>query len=311
MSKYRSMLPHLNAGIFLTNASMNTTLSYKRNINLPYSAAFTLLFDQAGIEELERCYREYIDVAVRYGHGIILETATWRANSDWGEKLGYDRARLLAANDRSVALLVALRDEFETERSPIVINGAIGPRGDGYVAERITAAEAEDYHHAQVECFARGEADIVTAYTLTTPEEAVGIARAAAVNDMPCAISFTLETDGRLPSGWNLGEAIEHVDAATNGAPAYYMVNCTHPIHLQPGLDAGAPWMRRLRGFCANASSKSHAELDQATELDEGDPIDLGARYRALRKSIPSLSIVGGCCGTDGAHLEAICDACQ
>lgn len=301
----------MSSNVFLTNAGTNTMLSYKRNINLPYNAAFILLFDQTGIDELESLYREHIEVALRYGHGLILDTVTWRANPDWGAKLNYDHESLLAANNRSVALLLALRERFETERSPIIISGCIGPRGDGYVAGRITAAEAEDYHQAQVQSFARSDADIVTAYTLTSPEEAVGIARAAAKSDMPCAISFTLETDGRLPSGWRLGEAIEHVDAATDGAPAYYMVNCVHPTHLPPGLDEDAAWTHRLRGLRANASSKSHAELERATELDEGDPIDLGARYRVLRKSIPSINLIGGCCGTDCDHLAAICEACQ
>lgn len=310
MAKYRDKLPQLENRLFLTDGGIITTLIYKRKIDLPYLATFLLLDDPKGRQELRLFAREYIEIARRYGHGIILDTPTWRANPDWGTKLNYDRDKLRAVNEQSVEFLLALRDEYETEQSPIVINGTIGPRGDGYQVEYMTAAEAEDYHREQIECFAQSEADLVSAYTLTSADEAVGIARSAALSGIPCAISFTVETDGRLASGLSLSEAIERVDAATNGAPAYYMVNCAHPTHFELGFAEGAQWMKRLRGVRANPSSKSHAELDQLTELEAGDPIDFGSRYGVLRRSMPSLNIVGGCCGTDGTHLTAICEAC-
>lgn len=310
MAKYRDNLPQLESRLFLTDGGMLTTLLYKRKLDLPHLATFVLIDDARGREELRLFELEYIDIAQRYGHGIILDTPTWRANPDWGMKLNYDRDRLRGVNERSVDLLLALRQEYETERTPIIISGTVGPRGDGYEAGAMTAAEAEDYHREQIECFARSEADLVTAYTLTSADEAIGIASAADTSRIPCAISFTVETDGRLASGLTLGEAVERVDAATNGAPAYYMVNCAHPTHFELGLSSDAPWMRRLRGIRGNPSSKSHAELDQLNELESGDPIDFGCRYRVLRQSMPALNILGGCCGTDGTHLTAICEAC-
>ena len=123
---------------------------------------------------------------------------------------------------------------------------------------------------------------MVTVLTMTYAEEAIGITRAAVESGLPVVISFTLETDGRLPSGQALGEAIQQVDEDTESAPAYYMINCAHPTHFEDVLEPGAPWIDRIRGLRANASTKSHAELDEATELDDGDPADLGERHAAL-----------------------------
>jgi len=178
-------------------------------------------------------------------------------------------------NRRGVRLLEELREEAD-ERPPILVAGCIGPRGDGYqVDETMAAEEAERYHSPQVEVFAETSADLVSALT-TYAEEAIGIVRAASAAGVPAAVSFTVETDGRLPSGQPLQQAIEQVDAETDGAAAYFMVNCAHPTHFADVLDAGAPALERIRGLRANASTMSHAELDQAEELDDGDPVDLG-----------------------------------
>ena len=213
-------------------------------------------------------------------------------------------------NAASIDLLDDLRKAWESEQSPIVVSGVIGPRGDGYVAGRMSAAEAEDYHAPQIAVFAATAADMVAAYTLNDVGEAIGVARAARACAMPCAISFTVETDGKLASGVALREAIERVDGETDAAPAYYMINCAHPTHFEQALAAEEPWMKRLVGVKANASAKSHAELDESETLDSGDPIDLGRRYRKLRETFPGLRILGGCCGTDERHVAAICEAC-
>jgi homocysteine S-methyltransferase len=123
-------------------------------------------------------------------------------------------------------------------------------------------------------------------------------------------ISFTVETDGKLASGETLQSAIERTDRETGHIPAYYMINCAHPIHFENALSRGEEWTRRIHGLRANASAKSHAELDGSTELDPGDPIDLARRYRGLRERMTQLSVLGGCCGTDHRHIAAICDAC-
>jgi S-methylmethionine-dependent homocysteine/selenocysteine methylase len=206
--------------------------------------------------------------------------------------------------------MAELRDEHESAVSPIVISGCVGPQDDGYKpAEKLSADAATDYHSTQIRTFADTEADMVTAITMTYADEAIGVTRAAKRAGLPVAISFTLETDGRLPSGQVLAEAIQETDKATDGGPAYYMINCAHPTHFEAVLEPEAPWNGRIRGLRANASTKSHAELDEADQLDVGDPADLGVRYAGLRERLPNLNVLGGCCGTDDRHLSQICSS--
>lgn len=310
MAKYRNDLPQHHGGIFLTDGGMETTLIFHEGIDLPHFAAFVLLDNPEGREKLKQYYASYLAVARDHGTGFVLDSPTWRANPDWGAKLGYDAAALKAINVRSIAFLEELRAGWERPNAPCVISGAIGPRGDGYKAGNMDADEAEAYHRPQIAAFAEGGADIVTAYTLGSIDEAIGIARAAQTTGIPSAISFTVETNGRLVKGETLRQAIESVDRETGGAPAYFLINCAHPTHFEDALRAGEAWTRRIHGVRANASTKSHAELDESTTLDAGDPSDLGQRYQALRGTFPAMRILGGCCGTDHRHARAICEAC-
>jgi len=308
MSPYRTHLPQLGDRLFLADSGMETTLIFHDGIDLPYFASFMLLEDAAGRARLRKYFEQHIQIAHAAGTGIVLETPTWRANADWGATLGYDAARLAAINRAAVEQLAELRDQLETPATPIVISGNLGPRGDGYVADRtMSVAEAQAYHAPQIDTFAATAADLVSVFTMNYVEEAIGVARAAQAAGMPVAVSFTLETDGRLPSGMPLSEAIEATDAASDAHPAYYMINCAHPTHFAHVLEDAGPWRDRLRGIRANASKRSHAELDEATELDEGDPAELADEYRELRTLLPRLAVVGGCCGTDHRHIGAIC----
>lgn len=305
----RKTLPQVGA-TFLTDGGLETTLVFLDGMELPCFAAFPLLENGAGRRRLRDYFALYIATAKRHRAGFLLASPTWRANADWGAKLGYDAAALDRINRRSIEFLSELREEHASAETPIVLSGIIGPRGDGYrPGARMTAAQAERYHAAQIESFREGGADMVEAQTLNYPEEAIGIARAARAAGMPVAISFTVETDGRLPSGDTLAAAIGETDRATEGAPAYYMINCAHPTHIEAALVAGAPWLRRISGLRCNASRKSHAELDAATELDAGDPAELGRHYRALGGRLANLAVLGGCCGTDHRHIAAIAAA--
>jgi homocysteine S-methyltransferase len=307
MSTYRQALPQLSGRIALADGGIETTLIYHEGIELPYFAAFILLDDDAGRAALIRYFASYLSIAREAGLAVVLETPTWRASRDWGRVLGYTREALAEANRQAVELLAQLRGEYATVDTPVVISGCLGPRGDGYQPDALlTAAEAEDYHGEQIATFRTTDADLVTAITMTHTGEAIGIARAAQAHGMPSVISFTVETDGRLPSGETLQEAILTVDAQTGSAPAYYMVNCAHPMHVDTTLIAGEGWNARVRGLRANASTMSHAELDAAESLDVGDIEDLGARYAALCEQLPQLTVLGGCCGTDARHIDAI-----
>jgi S-methylmethionine-dependent homocysteine/selenocysteine methylase len=304
-------LPMLDAGMFLTDGGIETTLIFDDGFELPDFAAFTLLDDAAGRAALARYFDRYATIAAEHGVGIVLETPTWRASTGWGAKAGLDADAVAAVNADAVALLEETRARHQRPDVPVVISGCIGPRGDGYVVgEAMSPADAAAYHSLQAEAFAAAGADLVTAITMTYPAEAIGVTEAARAAGMPVVISFTVETDGRLPDGTDLGAAIEAVDAATGAYAAYYMVNCAHPTHFADRLDPSAAWMQRLGGIRANASTASHAELDEAEELDAGDPIDLAERYAALREVHPQLRVLGGCCGTNHEHIAAIADRC-
>ncbi|MEP2117480.1 MAG: homocysteine S-methyltransferase family protein [Bauldia litoralis] len=313
MAKYRAHLPQISGDeIFLTDGGLETFLIFQENIDLPYFAAFDLMKNDVGRDMLRAYYRPFAEMAVDTGLGYVLESPTWRASPDWGARLGYSDRATVAMNHEAIALMQELRRDFETPSTPMVISGCVGPRGDGYVADNaMTAEQAEHYHAPQIHAFRRADADMVTAVTMNYANEAIGIARAAAKADMPVVISFTVETDGRLPTGQTLKDAISTVDLATGSAPTYYMINCAHPTHFDDIFDGDATWIQRIQGLRANASTMSHAELDNATELDDGDPRDLGERYAELRRKQPQLTVMGGCCGTDHRHVREICLACM
>jgi S-methylmethionine-dependent homocysteine/selenocysteine methylase len=294
--------------LYLTDGGIETSLIFDQGLDLPCFAAFPLLETEQGTSALRAYFEPYLELAREHDLGFVLDTPTWRANPDWAGELGYSSEQLDAANRRAVAFAIDLRDAARLG-SPVVVDGVVGPRGDGYVAaDRMTAAEAERYHGPQVASFAGAGADMVSAVTMTYAEEAIGIARAADAAGLPAVISFTVETDGRLPSGQPLRETIEQVEAETGGTPLHYMINCAHPSHFEDVLEPGQ-WLDRIGGLRANASERSHAELDEAQELDSGDPVELGAQYADLRPRLRALTVLGGCCGTDHRHVAEIAAA--
>jgi S-methylmethionine-dependent homocysteine/selenocysteine methylase len=301
-------LPQLTSDrVFVTDGGLETTLVFHDGIDLPDFAAFPLVDDAAGRDALARYYRPYLDLAERLGLGIVLDTPTWRANLDWGARLGYDPVSLAATNRRAVEFIASLA--AERSGSTVLLNGVIGPRGDGYVVgTTMSASEAAAYHGLQARSFAEAGAQMITATTMTYVDEAIGVARAASAVGLPAVISFTVEVDGHLPSGQALGDAIMQVDRSTEVQPAYYMINCAHPTHFRAALDGDAAWSKRIRGIRANASRLSHAELDAASELDRGDVTELAALYDELRSCL-DLRVVGGCCGTDHEHVATIAGA--
>lgn len=303
-------LPQLAGGIFLSDGGLETSLVFLDKIELPHFAAFTLLDDELGRERLKSYYVPYLELCGETpGAGFVLETPTWRASSDWATLLGMDAAHLRALNTRAAQLMCGMRSRWAPRLSgPMVVSGVIGPRGDGYIAQAPDSVDvAADYHRLQAEALAAGGVDMLAAVTMTTSAEALGISMAAQRVGLPVAISFTVETDGRLPSGEALGDAIQRVDASA--PPAYFAINCAHPTHVEDVLSADKPWITRIHGLRPNASTKSHAELDESTVLDIGDPKDLAQRYRGLKGVLPRLNVLGGCCGTDWRHLRAMRDA--
>ncbi|HEY5011638.1 MAG TPA: homocysteine S-methyltransferase family protein [Acidimicrobiia bacterium] len=302
------VLPQLGGSVFLTDGGIETDLIFNRGIDLPEFASFVLHENAEGEAVLRDYYQEYLNIGSETGLGLVLETSTWRASKDWGSKLGYDAARLRAANERSVRFFHELCASHAN--GTVVLSGCIGPRGDAYSdLGPASADEAFAYHRPQVEVLAGSGVDLVSALTLTNVAEAIGFVRAVHEHSMPAVVSFTVETDGRLPSGMSLTEAITTVDGETDAAVAYFMINCAHPEHFTPVLDGRDPALDRVRGVRANASRLSHAELDESTELDDGNPDEFGAQLAALHARRPHINILGGCCGTDSRHIAAIAHA--
>lgn len=295
---------------YLTDGGLETTLIFENEIDLPLFAAFPLIETPQGRETLRAYFEQYIAIAKTVGCGFVLESATWRSSRDWGDQLGYDSDRLEAANRLHVELLQDLRNTHASAHVPMIVSGCVGPRGDGYDPGQVmTQTEAAAYHAPQIQTFAQSGVDMISAITMTNTPEALGIAAAAKAAKVPCVISFTVETDGHLPTGQSLADAIAAVDRETDAYPSHYMINCAHPTHFAHRIEAAASWTNRIGGIRANASCKSHAELDEAETLDRGCPHELGYAYADLVRQFPNLRVLGGCCGTDKAHIQAIANS--
>jgi S-methylmethionine-dependent homocysteine/selenocysteine methylase len=295
----------------LADAGLETVLVFDEGIELPQFAAFPLVDSDGGRAALRRYYEPFLELARDRNVPLVLSAPTWRANTDWGRLLGYEGDDLAAVNRRALEFMESLREDVlePSDRDDVAIEGSVGPRSDAYRPSHVMeAGEAERYHTVQLRTFAAAGCAEATALTLTYPEEAIGIARAGTAAGLRMRVGFTVETDGRLPNGDSIEDAILAVDNATDGAVESFMINCAHPTHFADALPESDS-RGRIGGLRANASTRSHAELDEAEELDSGDPADLAARYVDLRGELPGLEIVGGCCGTDIRHVTAVCDA--
>lgn len=288
------------------DAGLETVMIFLEGLDLPHFASFLLLDSERGRAALTRYFDHFLPLARAGGTGFVLDTATWRANMGWAPAMGMDAPAIRGANLRAVRFARDYRDRHETAALPILLNGVVGPAGDGYVIDTaLTAIAAEDLHRTQIDALAEGGVDMVSAITMTCPAQAIGIARAAARRGLPHVLSFTLETDGRLPNGQTLHDALAETEAETGGSALFYMVNCAHPVHFARELDG--PMRARIGGIRANASRLSHAELDAATALDDGDPVEFGHFYASFGRFLPNLRLVGGCCGSDHRHVGEAC----
>lgn len=312
MSIYRDNLPQLADKLFITDGGLETDLYFNKKIELPEFAAYDLLREEEGYSTLFDYFKSYAEIANKYELGLVLETPTWRASSGWGEKMGDSYSALAQLNLKSVQLLEHIRDEYGTDNSPIVISGCIGPRGDGYQpSEMMTVDQAKQYHSQQIRLFAETSVDMVCAMTMNYVEEAVGVTLAAQEVGVPVCIAFTVETDGKLPTGESIESVIRTVDEITDNGPVYYMINCAHPTHFDHLFEGDASGLERIKGIRSNASCLSHAELDESEVLDDGNPTEFGEQLMQLKSQSPALTVLGGCCGTDHRHIEAICQHVQ
>lgn len=292
---------------FLTDGGFETSLFFKDGFEAPEFAAIVLMDNPKAVAAMTRYFEGFLEMAESAGVGFVLDTNSWRGCVHWAEKLGVSMDDMLRLNREAVALAFDLRERWRARISPIIVNGVVGPAGDGYAPEQALSPEqARAMHAPQIDVFREVGVDMISAITMTHIGEAVGIVDAAKEAGLPVIVSFTTETDGRLPTGEALGEAINAVDAATDDAPLYYMVNCAHPDHFRSALSTSEQWVWRIGGLRANASRLSHAELDAATELDEGNPAEFGRLHVELARRLPNLRAIGGCCGTDQRHVGCV-----
>jgi len=310
MTKYRTDLPQLTTSTFMTDGGLETDLIFNHGIDLPEFAAFDLLKNKEGKEVLRKYYLDYLELSKDTCCGFVLEAPTYRANPDWAMKIGYSLESLKDINETAVRELEKLRSEYENDDFKIAISVCVGPRGDGYSPDnQMSIATAKEYHSYQIKLVADTNADLVSALTMNYNEEAIGIVNAARNNNIPVVISYTVETDGNLPSGQSLEEAITSLDKLTDNYVSYYMINCAHPDHFVDQLNPDSTWTKRIKGLRANASNKSHAELDESETIDVGDKEQLARKYQELKTLLPNLNVIGGCCGTDHTHMNKICEA--
>jgi homocysteine S-methyltransferase len=302
MSMFRTDLPQLGGGLYLTDAGIETDLIFNKGIEIREFATHTLLADELGRQAVADYFRGFLGLAAELGAGFVLDSPTWKAHPHWADALQASEADLADANREAIAFIARLRSEFSDNAAPIVLNGLVGPRGDAYAPDvAIAAAEAEEYHASQIGWLADTDVDMVTALTFPQSDEAIGVVRAADAVGLPIVVSFVVETDGSLPTGESLGHAILAVDAATGGSAAYFMVNCAHPDHFRHVL-VDAEWAHRIRGVRCNASRMSHAELDEAEVLDDGDIHELADGYRDLVDPMPWPNVAGGGRGSALRH---------
>lgn len=303
-----ALLARMGDRLHLTDGGLETTMIFHEGLDLPQFASFTLLGHAKGRAALRRYYTGFLDQAAQLGLGFVIDTPTWRASEGWGEVMGLQPGEIDRINREAVAFVESVRDAHGA--GDAILCGTIGPHGDAYRPDSVLGPdEAFDYHHRQIGVLADEGVDLVAAMTLSSAGEAIGIAEAARDVGVPVTLSFTVETDGRLIGGMTLAEAMAQTDAETAGYPAWYGINCAHPDHFAG--DLRGDWLARLGAVRANASRQSHAALDAATELDDGDPEELAQAYAAMCKTLPGLRILGGCCGTDLRHVAAIGRQCH
>ncbi len=301
----RTKFPQLNGQLMTCGGGFETWLQYVDGFELRHFCAFELLNDRRGRDCLTDYHRKLVEAAVENGFGVINEGLHYRASRDWGELIGFSREALAEINVRGIEFYKDFAREYHSDATPMLVGGCVGPRGDAYDTGRTeTAAEAEDYHSEQIITLRDAGADLVSAWTFSNVEEAIGFARAARDADTPCVVSF-MAKGGSLNDGTTLEDAVNRVDAATDKAPLYYAVNCSHPTEFEPGLTNG-DWTKRLGGFMPNAVALELLTLCSLGHLEDGDPDELGEDLAALARRYPHINVWGGCCGTDARHIGQV-----
>lgn len=308
-SKWRTLPQLTSSKLFLTEAGIETTLIYRKNINLPSFSTLPLLSTEEGTENLLSIYQDYINTALTHSTGIVLETRTWRGSPAWASKLGLSTSQVLNLNRAAVTILRDLRHGAETPSTPIVISGTLGTLQDAYQDSTgtVSITLAQENYRSQVHVLAQEGVDMLSIMTVTNLNEAIAAVTVAREFNLPIHVSFSIETNGRLQGGRTVDDVIREVDHLTESYTTYFGVNCAHPRHIMAALQGVSKEVRsRIGSIRGNASLKSHQELDNTLVLDRGDVSVYVGEFDGLLNILPELKVVGGCCGTDEEHLDAL-----
>lgn len=298
--------PRLDDRIYITEGGIETEILYKWGFELPEFSMYPLLDNADAMKTIHAMFDRVFAAAAAHDAGIVLAGLDYRASPDWAEKIGYSRDQLDAFIHRNIAFLKGRREAHADRVRDVYIAATCGPRGDAYgTGGTITEDEAEAYHAFQIAASKAAGADLVIGITFNNIPESIGFVRAAQDVGIPVGISLTLTPEGVMRSGPSLQQAVEEIDAATDGAAAWFGTNCAHPVEFEPALNGGA-WTDRLRYVRPNASKMDKIALCKLGHLEDGDPEELGGQMADLKRRFPQADILGGCCGTDERHLGEI-----
>ena len=294
--------------LILGEGSMYERLRRSGDINFdPHIAHASLIYDDKSRQVLEEVHREYLDIGQRYGLPMLVTTPTWRANTECISKSNYAGR---AVNRDGANFMLGLRESYGPDAHPILIGGASGPKGDGYLPQEAPfTQEAEEFHRPQITELADSGVDFLIAKTLPAFGEALGIARIMAGTRLPYIISFVARPDGTLLDGTPLDQAIDTIDNETSRPPDFYYLNCVHASIFSAALKAtnerNPAAADRINGLDANTSAKDPDELEGLDEIETELPEDFGKNLWSIHQTFGT-AYLGGCCGSSTEHIEAL-----
>jgi homocysteine S-methyltransferase len=271
----------------------------------PHIVNSAFIYDKDKRAALSGIYRQYLDIGLKYNLPLLLSTPTWRASRERIEKAGYEKTDVNGDNFR---FLDGIRKSYGHYANKIVICGLLSCRGDAYSqSEALTSNDAHEFHSWQANRLAETGVDFLLAATLPALSEATGLATALAATGKPYIISFVLRSEGTLLDSTPLKDAISIIDTDVNPTPIAYMANCTHASIFKSAMmhdiNSSATVRKRVEGLLANTAALNPEELDDSEELVEEDPQIFGKSVASLHGEL-GLKILGGCCGTDGRHID-------
>ncbi len=296
--------------IILTEGGMIERIKRNDDIQVdPQIAHSAMVYGKKGREILRKIYSGYLDVGKKYNCPVISLAPTWRANPERIKKSIFKNKKK-EINKDCVDFLNEIRNSYSGYSSSIFIGGMMACKGNAYdPKEALSENAAKSFHQEQAGYLAESKIDFIKAATLPALSEALGIAAAISTYNVPYVLSFVINRDAALLDGTPIHKAIEIIDSETDVNPLFYMVNCVHPTIFEEAISMESKIfpdiLNRIVGFQANSSLKSPAELDNLSFPDTIQPGEFADLMISIHKKF-GIKILGGCCGTDDSHINAL-----